>query len=181
MPCGTCRGCCRSSMFIHIRPEETRTIRRIPRALLFPAPGLPEGHMVMGYSDEGKCPMLIDGECSIYEDRPQACRSYDCRLFAATGVSVDARSQAEIEERVQAWRFDYAGDESREEQRMVAEAAAFLQQNRHLFPAESIPTYPVQLAVLVIRVYRLFSGMRASGAADAVIAQAIVGALREGS
>ena len=46
--CGSCRGCCRSSMFIHVRPEEKETIRRIPRALLFPAPGLPIGHLLIG-------------------------------------------------------------------------------------------------------------------------------------
>ena len=43
VPCGTCRGCCRSSMFIHIKPEETRTLERVPRALLFPAPGCRRG------------------------------------------------------------------------------------------------------------------------------------------
>jgi hypothetical protein len=50
VPCGSCRGCCRSSMFIHIRPEETQTIQRIPRRLLVPAPGLPKGHLLMGYT-----------------------------------------------------------------------------------------------------------------------------------
>src|SRR5438876_3207286 len=29
VPCGACRGCWRSFMFIHIKPEETRTIQRI--------------------------------------------------------------------------------------------------------------------------------------------------------
>ncbi len=64
-------------MFVHIKPDETQTLRRIPRALLFPAPGLPKGHRVMGYDDRGYCPMLVDDKCSIYEDRPQACRTYD--------------------------------------------------------------------------------------------------------
>jgi hypothetical protein len=47
VPCGSCRGCCRSSMFIHIGPEEVETIRRIPKGLLFPAPGFPRGHVLM--------------------------------------------------------------------------------------------------------------------------------------
>ena len=76
-------------MFIHIQPEETQTLQRIPRALLFPAPGLPKGHVLMGYCDKGQCPMLVDNQCSIYEHRPQTCRDYDCRVFAATGISVD--------------------------------------------------------------------------------------------
>ena len=28
---------------------------------------------------DGGCAMLVDGECSIYETRPQACRQFDCR------------------------------------------------------------------------------------------------------
>ena len=100
VPCGTCTACCRSSMFIHIGPEETQTIQRIRRALMFPAPGLPKGHVLMGYSDEGHCPMLVDGKCSICEYRPQTCRSYDYRVFAAAGIAVDQQSQAEIAHRV---------------------------------------------------------------------------------
>lgn len=117
VPCGECRGCCRSSMFIHVGPEEKETIRRIPRKLLFPAPGLPKGHFVLGYNERGECPMLAGGECSIYEHRPQTCREYDCRVFAATGIAVDRARQPEIAARVKAWRFRYAGKASRERRR----------------------------------------------------------------
>ncbi len=126
-------------MFIHIKPEEARTIQRIPRALLFPAPGLPKGHLLLGYSDNGNCPMLVDNQCSIYEDRPQTCRDYDCRIFAATGVAVDEQTQAEIADRVRAWVFDYNSEESREEHGMVKEAAAFLQKNSGCFRPEAFP------------------------------------------
>ena len=119
VPCDACRGCCRSSMFIHIKPEETQTLRRIPRALLFPAPGLPKGHVLMGYGDQGQCPMFVNNECSIYEDRPQACRDYDCRVFAATGVLVDIETQPEIARRVKEWVFTYKGEEGREEARSL--------------------------------------------------------------
>jgi Fe-S-cluster containining protein len=158
-------------MFIHIGPEETRTIQRIPRALLFPAPGLAKGHVLMGYTDKGHCPMLIDNECSIYEDRPQTCRDYDCRVFAATDVPVDP-AQVEIAARVNAWAFEYESEEGREEHRIVKEAAAFLQKNRDLFPQGSIPSYPVQVAALAVRIYRLFSVD--SGTSDASIAIAIL-------
>lgn len=185
VPCGTCRGCCSSSMFIHIKPEETQTIQRIPRALLFPAPGLRKGHLLMGYNDQGHCPMLVDNECSIYRDRPQTCRDYDCRVFSATGISVDQKTQPEIAERVKAWVFNYESNESIEEHRIVKDAAAFLDRNRDLFPQGSIPSYPVQLAVLAVRVYQLFSSMMerthksGSGMPDAAIAHAIITALRE--
>jgi Fe-S-cluster containining protein len=182
VPCGACRGCCRSSMFIHIKPDETQTIARIPRALLFPAPGLPKGHVLMGYSEEGNCPMLVDGECSIYEYRPQTCRDYDCRVFAATGVAVD-ESQTEIANRVRVWAFDYASEENREDHRIVREAAAFLLKNRDMFAPGSIPGYPAQLAALAVRIYRLFSAKNkeddVSATRDAAIAQAILKALSE--
>src|SRR3954465_11952478 len=71
VPCGTCTACCRPSFFIHIRPEEKDTLKRIPKALLFPAPGLPKGHKVMGYDDKGQCPMFVVDRCSIYAHRPQ--------------------------------------------------------------------------------------------------------------
>jgi Fe-S-cluster containining protein len=183
VPCGSCKGCCRSSMFIHIKPEEIQTLQRILRTLLFPAPGLPKGHMLMGYSDRGHCPMLIDNQCSIYEYRPQTCRDYDCRVFAATGVSVDGQTQPEIAQRVREWVFNYESEESREEHRILKEAAAFLENNRALFPQGSLPGYPVQLAALAVEIYRLFSDLTAtmrkdaSASPDAAIAQAILTAL----
>lgn len=167
-------------MFIRITPEETRTIRRIPKALLFPAPGLPKGHMLMGYDDQGRCPMLVDNECSIYEDRPQTCRDYDCRVFAATGVAVDPKTQAEIANRVREWVFSYETEESRDKHRIVKEAAAFLEKNRDLFPQGSLPSYPVQLAVVVIKIYKLVAEMTGRHAAppDAEIVKAIVKAMK---
>jgi Fe-S-cluster containining protein len=172
-------------MFIHIKPEETQTLRRIPRALLFPAPGRPKGHVLMGYNDKGHCPMLIDNQCSIYEDRPQTCRDYDCRIFTATGISVDQQAQPEIAQRVKEWAFSFEDEGSREEDRVLKEAAAFLEKNREVFPPGSIPSNPVQLAVLAVRIYRLFSGLTAqrrqdaTGLSDAAITDAILAALNE--
>jgi len=129
--------------------------------------------------------MLVDDECSIYECRPQTCRSYDCRVFAATGVPVDRQTQAEIADRVRAWVFDYENEESRAEHLIVKETAAFLQKNGDLFPHGSIPGQPAQVAALAVRSYKLFAGMtkRAgngeSAVPDTVIARAIMTALNE--
>jgi hypothetical protein len=174
VPCGGCTACCRSSMFIHIKPEETQTIRRIPRALLFPAPGRPTGHVLMGYNDKGHCPMLVDDKCSIYEYRPQTCRSYDCRVFAATGVPVDRQTQPDIEDRVESWVFDYGREESRGEHMLIQETAAFLQKNRDLFPPGSLPAQPVQLALLALRCYKLFAGMKMKAVSEAVTPDAVI-------
>ncbi len=103
VPCGECTACCTASQFVQIGPEETDALAHIPAELLFPAPRMPRGHVVMGYDERGRCPMLGERGCSIYEHRPQTCRTYDCRLFAATGVEP---ADAGIAARTVRWRFD---------------------------------------------------------------------------
>jgi Fe-S-cluster containining protein len=104
VPCGGCTACCTSSQFVHVDPDEADALAHIPTDLLFPAPGLPPGHMVLGYDERGHCPMLIEGRCSIYDHRPRACRTYDCRVFAAAGVAPD---QPAVAQQVRRWRFSY--------------------------------------------------------------------------
>ena len=89
MPCGSCTACCTSSQFIHIGPDETDTLGHIPGELLFPAPGLPPGHVLLGHDERGHCPMLVDERCTIYAHRPATCRTYDCRVLPAAGVEAD--------------------------------------------------------------------------------------------
>jgi Fe-S-cluster containining protein len=112
VPCGACTACCTSSQFVHIAPDETDTLAHVPAELRFPAPGLPKGHFVLGYDERGHCPMLVEGACSIYEHRPRTCRTYDCRVFAATGVEPDP-SQPLIAERVARWQFSMPTDAER--------------------------------------------------------------------
>ena len=175
VPCGACTACCRSSMFVHIAPEEEQTIRRIPRPLLFPAPGRPQGHLVMGYNEQGHCPMLVDNRCSIYQDRPRTCRDYDCRVFRATGVPVDAGAQPDIALRVREWVFDFESVESRREQATLQQAAAFLVGKKNLFPPGTLPTNPGELAALAVIIYQQFAAMPEGP--DAAIADAILACL----
>ena len=147
VPCGDCTACCTSSQFVHIGPEEKETLARIPRPLLVPAPGLPPGTMVMGYDQQGRCPMLVEGACSIYEHRPRTCRSYDCRVFTAAGLAPDG---AAINERVRRWRFD-AEDEQL--QSAVRAAARFLRDNARRLRVSGNPT---QVAYLAARIHDLF-------------------------
>ena len=102
VPCGGCTACCTSSQFVPIGPDETETLAHIPAELLFPAPRLPRGHVLLGYDERGHCPMLIDGGCSIYEHRPRTCRTYDCRVFPAAGVEVDDREKGLLAQRARA-------------------------------------------------------------------------------
>jgi Fe-S-cluster containining protein len=139
VPCDGCTACCTSSQFVHIEPDEAETLAHIPRALLFPAPGAPKGHTVLGYDDNGHCPMLVEGRCSIYEHRPRACRTYDCRIFAATGILLRDERQAAIRERADRWQFDFLTDVDREQHDAVRAAARFVDD-----------VNPTQRAVLVI-------------------------------
>jgi uncharacterized protein len=156
VPCGECNACCRSSYFIHIRPEETETLSRIPRELLFPAPGLPQGNVLLGYAEKGHCPMLIDGKCSIYEHRPLTCRTYDCRIFLAAGIAVGEDDKALITERVRRWKFSSLTKSERNQHSAVQAAATFLGERAECFPARVVPSNSTQLAILAIEVYNVF-------------------------
>lgn len=124
VPCGGCTACCEASQFVHVEPEETDALAHIPRSLLFPAPGGPPGHLVMGYDERGRCPMLTDAGCSIYEHRPRTCRTYDCRVFAATGVTPTGRGQDAIAARAARWRFAVRDQRDGEVLDAMHEAAA---------------------------------------------------------
>ena len=141
-------------MFIHIGPDETDTLKRIPKKLLFPAIGLPMGHVIMGYNRNGECPMLVNDRCSIYNHRPQTCRDYDCRVFAATGVVVDERNQPEIHARVRGWEFDLPTEKERKEYEWLQAAAIFIQEHREAFPSGLVPDAPVPLALLAMKRFK---------------------------
>jgi len=157
VPCGTCTACCTSSQFVHIGPDETDTLARIPKALLFPAPLLPRGHVLLGYDERGHCPMLVENQCSIYEHRPRTCRAYDCRVFPAAGLTLDDdESKGRIAAQVRRWDFGYPDDANRVEQEAVRAAAVFLDGRRDELPAGAVPTSATQLAVLAIEVHGVF-------------------------
>ena len=153
VPCGSCNACCRTSHFIHVRPEEKRSRARLPRELLFPAPGLPPGNLVLAYDEDGRCPMLIEGRCSVYEDRPLACRTYDCRVYAATGVAADREA---ITAQVRRWRFGYPADDDRQRQAAVLAAVRFIREHPECVPGDAARVQPVRVAVLAIAVHERF-------------------------
>jgi Fe-S-cluster containining protein len=155
VPCGECKACCTSSYFIHIRPDETDTLTKIPPELLFAAPGLPLGHVVLGYDKNGHCPMFIDNQCSIYEYRPQTCRTYDCRVFPATGLAA-GREKPLIARQAARWKFAFPTRQDHEHFLALQAAAKFLWEHASSFPPGFIPTNPTQQAIVAIKVYEVF-------------------------
>jgi Fe-S-cluster containining protein len=149
VPCDGCTACCTSSQFVHIDADEADTLAHIPAALLFPAPLQPTGNVVLGYDENGHCPMLIDNRCSIYAHRPRTCRTYDCRVFAATGVEPDDRDQRAIALRVRRWRFDFP-DEVDRIQYEAAHAAAEAEGEQVPANTASSPTQRVVRAIRLV-------------------------------
>jgi uncharacterized protein len=174
VPCGDCVGCCISAYFIPIRPQDEAALAHIPAEFLVTAPGQPSGHRMMGYGADGACPMLVSRQCSIYAHRPQTCRDYDCRIFAAAGIDAGGADKSVINDRVRAWRFSYASDADRRSHEAVKAAATFIQSHRADFPGGRAPTAPTGIAVLALKVYALFLDPRLHERSNAEIALAII-------
>ncbi len=154
--CGTCSACCQSSQFVHIGPDETDALAHIPAELTFPAPQMPRGHVLMGYDRAGRCPMLTDTGCSVYEHRPRTCRTYDCRVFAATGVELDDPGKAAIAARVGQWRFDVASPEDDRARQALESAVRYIRAHADEMPEGSAPQTPTRLAVMAVEIVDRF-------------------------
>lgn len=76
VPCGTCYDCC-SKLSPYLTEEEFKTGKY---AYTFMAiPGADQPVIAVPKAEHGGCMYLVQNRCSIYEDRPRACRQFDCR------------------------------------------------------------------------------------------------------
>lgn len=142
VPCAGCTACCRSGKLIPVEADETEALAHIPADCLVPMPGQPE-RRVLTHDASGQCSQLTEAGCSVYAHRPAACRLYDCRIFAAAGVTPD---KPLIAEQVQHWRFRYASPASQKRHTAVRMAAVVLG-----FPGgASAPASPTQHALAAI-------------------------------
>ena len=172
--CGTCVGCCTSSYFIKVRAHETEALERIGPDNLRPVPGATNGNMLMGFDEQGHCFMFENGRCSIYSSRPETCRTYDCRVFAAAGMNAGP-DKTVINERIASWRFDYADAQDERRHRAVTAAANFMRQHPVRFPGGRVPSRPSEIAVLAVKGYEVVLDPPST---DAEIAAALVEACR---
>lgn len=152
VPCGECRACCTSSQFIHVESDESRPLGHIPGGLLVPAPGAHGSAFVLGFDERGRCPMSADGDCTLYRDRPRTCRHYDCRVFAAAGVTPRA---PDIATRAAAWSFTYADAAARSAHEAVGRAARFLRDHADAFSRPG-PEDPVAIALIAVASHQVF-------------------------
>ena len=103
VPCGDCSACCSTSHFVHVGPEEHDALAHVPRELLFAAPGMPAGHVLLPYDDRGRCPLLDEGgRCSIYATgRSRAAPTTAACSPRPASTPTVSRSRA----RARRWRF----------------------------------------------------------------------------
>lgn len=120
--CGDCAACCTSGKLIPVEPDEAEALAHLPVADLVPMSGQP-GAYAIRHDASGRCSQLGAAGCAVYAHRPRACRTYDCRIFPATGVRPDKPLIAAAAGR---WRFSYDSPASRQRHEDVRTAAVVL-------------------------------------------------------
>jgi hypothetical protein len=121
---------------------------------------------------------MLRGEgCSIYAHRPKTCRDYDCRAFAAAGISLGTGPRNAINERVWRWRFEYPTELDARLHAAMRAAASFLQARGDALPVALRPRDPKQLARAAASVHELF--VDADHASDEDLLHAVTGRLQE--
>ena len=80
VPCSGCTACC---YYAGIPVDAKRDRRRLPHLL---TERNADGELVLRQRADGACIHLGERGCTVYEQRPAVCRSFDCRAFAAMGI-----------------------------------------------------------------------------------------------
>jgi len=176
VPCGECVGCCVSSYYIPLRAGDAQVAAQVPRALLHVTGPADAPQQWMGYGADGHCPMLRDRHCTVYAQRPQTCRDYDCRIFAAAGLPAGDETRRVINERVAAWQFSYDSPTAQNAHQAVTAAAAFIAAHQHDIDGIRFPGGPTGIAVLALKVYGVFLDEALRDADATTIAWAIIAA-----
>jgi uncharacterized protein len=175
VPCGDCIGCCVSSYPIPLRPADVRARAEVPEQYLLGTQAAGE-RWLMGFREDGHCPFMNRRRCEIYADRPQTCRDYDCRIYAAAGLVPDG-NRAVIERRVREWAFSFESEEQHAAAAAVRRAAQFIRANAGLFPAGMRAGSATAAAVLAVKSFAVFTCDDLSGV-PAHVAQRIIEAVR---
>lgn len=176
VPCGDCRACCRAGYFIPVRHHEWSTLAAIPRRLLVSPPvSAGEVEYLIATTRRGACALLDEGACSIYRQRPQACRDYDCRVFAAAGIE---SGQDLVDRQIRRWRFRHDREESRLAHAAVRAAARFVIEHPDAFPEGRAPRRPADIALVALKSHHVFLGGGHRDRPREAVAEAVVRACR---
>jgi Fe-S-cluster containining protein len=177
--CGTCVGCCTSSYFIPVDDDETETLAVLPQELLVRAPGQYGGRSLLGYRDNGHCPMFDAGRgCTIYAKRPRTCRDYDCRVFAAAGAEAGGGDRSTINQRIRQWRFTFEDSTEQRRHDAMRAVARFIREHGASFPRGRAPRAPGEIAVVALKAHEVFLDTAVATRAPEELALAIIAATR---
>jgi hypothetical protein len=80
VPCGTGSACC---YYPGVVVDEKRDRKRLPYLLTERSP---DGELALQRRPDGACIHLGERGCTVYQQRPAVCRTFDCRVFAAMGL-----------------------------------------------------------------------------------------------
>lgn len=138
VPCGPCVACCTSGQQVPVDDDERPALPA--HAVVDTAEG-----PVLARRADGACLSLVDGRCSVYERRPRACRVYDCRIFAATGLAPEDDKPA-IRAQAARWRFRVDTEEDRARLRAVRSAAQLIRMQQ----VAGRPTSTTQVAAQAV-------------------------------
>lgn len=166
VPCDGCVGCCVSAYPIPLRPRDQVALERVPAVnLSLPVGG--GGLARMLPRPDGTCPMLEAGRCMIYAGRPQTCRDYDCRIYAAAGLEPDGERPV-IRDRVREWRFSFTDPQDARRAEAVRRAAVFIRRHAGAFPPAVRAHSATAAAVLAVKVWPLFAMPDDAGSGEEV-------------
>jgi hypothetical protein len=103
VPCGSCQECCYHGG-VDVHPE-----REPPGRLAHLDLVERDGGLYLRKRADGACVHLGPEGCTVYEHRPNACRGYDCRMFALVNVL----DKFDGDHAQPGWRFEPKTPESR--------------------------------------------------------------------
>lgn len=147
--CGSCTTCCRAGYRIDLRPDEGEGLDVVEEG----------GHRQVRRREDGSCIHLGEHGCTVYEKRPEVCRTYDCRLMALAGTPLGSNPTLRVDPTLmrqtsERWRFDLSTRED------IAAALAYRLAVHVLFRISGLPVE----AALALALTKWESGMRAAEA-----------------
>lgn len=147
VPCGDCHACCTGGYDIPVKEWE---YDRETCEAYYPADSspdlVPKTYYRLKKKEDGSC-IHWDGQCGIYDDRPEACRFFDCRDQLATGIA-----DPEIADAVKRWNYKQWLDGPRENRmllialRMAAHVAHQMHHETNVMREKAFATFPQYLA-----------------------------------
>lgn len=104
VPCNGCRECCwHAGTDLHENDVDA------PRLPYLRTERRDDGVLYLQKNPDGSCVHLGPDGCMVYEHRPHACRHYDCRMFALSGI----HDSYDNDHKPPVWIFEPQTDESR--------------------------------------------------------------------